>query len=105
MPHRAARRNEKSRRSAMKIHFDLTHRGSSAVHFSLRSGLARDLACFAVAIAVSAPHAVAHTPAAGPRELPANAGAVPGTVRPQIQKQNAAAHTPTWNVVPTTASG
>src|SRR3989442_14098975 len=105
MPHRAARRNEKSRRSAMKIHFDLTHRGSSAVHLSLRSGLARDLACFAVAIAVSAPHAVAQTPAAVPRELPPKTVPVPDTVSPQMQKQIAAPLTPTWNVIPTTAEG
>src|SRR2546422_2190027 len=105
MPHRAARRNEKSRRSAMKIHLHLTYRGSSHVHLSLRSGLARDLACFAVAIAVSAPHAVAQTPAPGPRELPAKTVPVPDTVSRQMQKQIAAPVTPTWNVIPTTAEG
>src|SRR2546422_1471574 len=105
MPHRAARRNEKSRRSAMKIHLHLTYRGSSHVHLSLRSGLARDLACFAVAIAVSAPHAVAQTPAAGPRELPPKTVPVPDTVSPQMQKQIAAPLTPTGNVIPTTAEG
>jgi len=89
----------------MKIHFDLTHRGSSAVHLSLRSWLARDLACFAVAIAFSAPHAVAQTPAAGPRELPPKTVPVPDTVSPQMQKQIAAPLTPTWNVIPTTAEG
>ena len=89
----------------MKIHFDLTHRGSSAVHLSLQSWLARDLACFAVAIAFSAPHAVAQTPAAGPRELPPKTVPVPDTVSPQMQKQIAAPLTPTWNVIPTTAEG
>ncbi len=40
-----------------------------------------------------------------PREVPAKAIPVPGTVSPEIQKQIAAPLTPTWNVIPTTADG
>jgi len=89
----------------MKIRSEFTQRGSSAVLSSLRSELAPSLACFAAAIALSAPHAVAQTPAPGPRELPAKTVPVPDTVSPQIQKQIAAPLTPTWNVIPTTAEG
>src|SRR5437867_3681662 len=62
-------------------------------------------ACFAAAIALLASHAVAQTPAAAPRELPAKLVPVPDTVSPQIQRQIAAPLTPTWNVIPTTAEG
>src|SRR6266849_6394650 len=89
----------------MKIHSKFTHRGSSAVHLSLRSRLAPALACFAAAIAIAAPHAVAQAPAPGPRELPAKTVPVPDTVSPQMQKQIAAPLTPTWNVIPNTAEG
>jgi acetyl esterase/lipase len=68
----------------MKIHSKFTHRRSSAVHLSLRSRLAPGLACFAAAIAIAAPHAVAQAPAPGPRELPANTVPVPDTVSPQM---------------------
>ena len=89
----------------MKIRSEFTHRGSTAVHLSLRSWLAPGLACFAAAIVLSAPHSVAQTPAAGPRELPAKTVPVPETVSPQMQKQIAAPLTSTWNVIPTTAEG
>src|SRR5258706_3990803 len=55
----------------MKSYPDFTHRASSAVHLSVRSRLAPGFACFAVAIALSAPLAIAQAPAPGPREMPA----------------------------------
>src|SRR5712692_1857044 len=88
----------------MKIYSEVTHRGSSAVHLSLRSWLAPNLACFAAAIALSAPHAVAQTPAPGPREVPAKTVPVPDSVSPQMQKLIAAPLSPTWNVIPKTAA-
>ncbi len=66
----------------MKIRSEFTQRGSSAVPSSLRSELAPSLACFAAAIALWAPHAVAQTPAPGPRELPAKTMPVPDSVSP-----------------------
>jgi epsilon-lactone hydrolase len=87
----------------MKIHSKFTHRGSTAVHLSVCSRLAPGLACFAAAIALSATHAGAQTPALGAREVPAKTVAVPDTVSPQMQKLIAAPLTPTWNVIPKTA--
>src|SRR3989442_6945065 len=89
----------------MEIHSEFTRRGSSAVHLSLRPWLVPGLACFAVAIALLASHAVAQTPAAAPRELPAKTVPVPDTVSPQMRRQIAAPLTPTWNLIPTTAEG
>src|SRR2546425_7631229 len=83
----------------MKIHSEFTRRGSSAVHLSLRPWLVPGLACFAAAIALLASHAVAQTPAAAPRELPAKTVPVPDTVSPQMRRQIAAPLTPTWNVI------
>src|SRR2546427_12206080 len=89
----------------MKIRSETTQRGSPAVLLPARAEPAPSLACFAAAIALSAPHAVAQTPAPWPRELPAKTVPVPDTVSPQMQKQIAAPLTPTWNVIPTTAEG
>src|SRR5256714_6703370 len=89
----------------MKIRSEFTRRGSSPVHLSLRPWRVPGLACFAAAIALMASHAVAQTPAAAARELPAKTVPVPDTVSPQMQKQIAAPLTPTWNVIPTTAEG
>src|SRR2546426_987967 len=86
----------------MKIYAEFTHRGVSAVHLSLCSWLVSSLACFAAAIVFSAPHAVAQTPALGPREVPAKTVPVPDTVSPQMQKLIGAPLTPTWNVIPQT---
>jgi len=87
----------------MKIRSEFTRRGSSAVHLSLRPWRVPCFACFAAAIALLASHAVAQTPAAAPRELPAKTVPVPDTVSPQMQRQIAAPLTPTWNAIPTTA--
>src|SRR5258706_9266943 len=84
----------------MKSYPEFTHRASSAVHLSVRSRLAPGFACFAVAIALSAPLAIAQAPAPGPREMPAKTVPVPDTVSPQVQKLIAAPLTPTWNVIP-----
>ena len=84
----------------MKINPEFTHPGSSVVHLSFRSGFP-SLACFAAAIALSAPQAIAQAPA--PREVPAKSVPVPDTVSPQVQKLIAAPLTPTWNVIPGTA--
>src|SRR6266849_10083258 len=84
----------------MKINPEFTHPGSSVVHLSFRSGFP-SLACFAAAIALSAPQAIAQAPA--PREVPAKSVPVPDTVSPQVQKLIAAPLTPTWNVIPNTA--
>ena len=89
----------------MKIRSEFTRRGSSPVHLSLRPWRVPGLACFAAAIALMASHAVAQTPAAAARELPAKTVPVPDTVSPQMQKQIAAPLTSTWNVIPTTAEG
>lgn len=79
----------------MKTYPSFTHRGlSAAVQF-----------CFTAAIALSAAHAVAQSPAPGPREVPAKTVPVPDTVSPQMQKLIAAPLTPTWNVIPNTAEG
>ena len=86
----------------MKIYSEFTHPGLSVVHLSLCSRLAPSLACFAAAIAFSAPHAIAQTPALGPREVPAKTVPVPDTVSPQMQKLIGAPLTPTWNVIPKT---
>src|SRR2546427_9392408 len=77
----------------MKIHSEFTRRGSSAVHLSLRPWLVPGLACFAAAIALLASHAVAQTPAAAPRELPAKTVPVPDTVSPQMRRQRSEEHT------------
>ena len=84
----------------MKTYLKLTRRNLSAVHLSLWSWLVPSLVA---AIALSAPHAVAQTPAPGPREVPAKTVPVPDSVSPQMQKLIAAPLTPTWNVVPKTA--
>jgi len=89
----------------MKIRSEFTRRGSSAVHLSLRPWRVPCFACFAAAIALLASHAVAQTPAAPPRDLPAKTVPVPDTVSPQMQRQIAAPLTPTWNVIPTTPEG
>src|SRR3989442_2766038 len=89
----------------MEIHSEFTRRGSSAVHLSLRPWLVPGLACFAAAIALFASHAVAQTPAAAPRELPAKTVTVQATVSRQMRRQIAGPLTPTWNVIPTTAEG
>jgi acetyl esterase/lipase len=87
----------------MKIYSEFTHRGLSAVHLSLCSWLVPSLACFAAAIALSASHAVAQTPAPEPREVPAKTVPVPDTVSPQMQKLIGAPLASTWNVIPQTA--
>jgi hypothetical protein len=87
----------------MKICLKLTRRNSSAVHLSLCSWLAPSLTYLVTAIALSAPHAIAQTPAPAPREVPAKTVPVPDTVSPQMQKLIAAPLTPTWNVIPKTA--
>jgi acetyl esterase/lipase len=61
------------------------------------------LACAATTIAFWTPHAIAQTPAPGPRDLPARTIPVPETVSPQMQKLIAAPLTPNWNVIPKTA--
>src|SRR5258708_33132552 len=76
----------------MKLNPECTHPCSSVVP---------GLACFAAAIALSAPQALAQAPA--PREVPAKSVPVPDTVSPQVQKLIAAPLTPTWNVIPNTA--
>ena len=87
----------------MKIYSEFTHRGLSAVHLSLCSWLVPSLPCFAAAIALSASHAVAQTPAPEPREVPAKTVPVPDTVSPQMQKLIGAPLASTWNVIPKTA--
>ena len=49
----------------------------------IRDCLAPPLAAIAIGVAVWAPHAVAQTPAPGPRDLPARTVPVPNTVSPQ----------------------
>jgi epsilon-lactone hydrolase len=61
------------------------------------------VAFLAIAIALPSPGALAQTPAAAGRELPARTIPVPDTVSPQMQKLIAAPLTPTWNVIPKTA--
>src|SRR6266851_1331310 len=84
----------------MKINPEFTHPGSAVVHLSSRSRFP-GFACFAAAIALSAPQALAQAPAS--REVPAKSVPVPDTVSPQVQKLIAAPLTPTWNVIPNTA--
>jgi monoterpene epsilon-lactone hydrolase len=68
----------------------------------IRDCLAPPLAAMAIGVAVWAPHAVAQTPAPGPRDLPARTVPVPNTVSPQMQKLIAAPLAPIWNVIPQT---
>ena len=69
--------------------------------------LAQGLAwAFVGLVAVTVPGVIAQTlpqtPALAPREVPAKALPVPGTVSPQMQRLIAQPLTPTWNVIPKT---
>jgi acetyl esterase/lipase len=87
----------------MKIYLELTRRHLSAAPLSSCFWLVHHLTYFAAAMVLSAPYAIAQTPAPGPREVPAKTVPVPDTVSPQMQTLIAAPLNPTWNVSPKTA--